>query len=184
MTATIIAIKTNRSPDAPIIFTSYFGVSPGDWFGLYFTKDSVDSELENVEISYAGGYFGSDFGAAIKVDRSVISLKNSIVQKNKNNGLTLINSDSVIDSVQFWNHTEAEWPSEAKAVYIQGGKPEIKNSHFQTNYYGIYMTQWTDPDTGLNIYPEPNLHTLNPLDPEANTFMDSWKIGIWDASTP
>jgi len=169
-------LKAVGTPDAPIIFKPYSegdGVSPGNWLGIYFTKNSVNSELKNVDISYAGGYFGSDFGAAIKVDQSTISLKNSKVWKNANNGVWLIESaSSVIDKVQFFEH---RIPSEnASAVLIQGGTPEIKNSHFQGQVYGIYK----------NTCPMANLHTSDPEDPEKNTFMDSSIMDIFDSTPP
>jgi hypothetical protein len=43
----------------------------------------------------------------------------------------------------------------AKAIYIQGGSPEIKNSRFQSQVYGIYKDQAATPNL------------------ENNTFMDS-----------
>ncbi len=168
-------LKAVGTPDSPIIFKPYFEedrVSPGNWLGIYFTKNSVNSELENVDISYAGGYFGSDFGAAIRVDQSSIFLKNSKLWKNANNGVRLIGSASVIDNVKFFEH---RIPSEnASAVLIQGGAPEIKNSHFQGQVYGIYK----------NTCPMANLHTSDPEDPERNYFIDSEIMDIFDPTPP
>ncbi len=137
---TLKAIGTSNSP---ITFRPYNSINPGSWLGLRFTKTNKDSELENINISYGGAFYGhpqnQDFTSAIKVDQSIISLKNSVVQKNANNGVWLINSPSFIDSVQFLEHSISTVLIPAKAIYVQGGSPTIKNSKFTNNYYGIYI---------------------------------------------
>lgn len=190
------ALKAIGSATQKIIFTSYtddeYGGDtnidgnfsspvPGQWYGIEFTKNSFNSELENVVVQYAGAESGNNFGAGLRVDQSNISLKNSVIQNNRNNGLLLINSSSVVDSVQFSGHKIPDFPKESRAVFIQGEKPEIKNSSFQDNYYGIYLNKWTDIDTGLDIYPEAELHLIEP-DFQANTFTGSLKLDIFDAS--
>ncbi len=143
-------LKAIGMSDLPILFGSYYydqdWISHGAWLGLRFTKTSKESVLENVNISYGGAFHGNpwnqDFTSAIKVDQSSISLKNSIIQKNANNGIWLINSLSIIDSVQFLEHSISTVTLPAKAIYVQGGSPNIKNSKFTNNYYGIYIDDW------------------------------------------
>jgi hypothetical protein len=155
-------LKAVGTSNDKIIFRPYYynrdWISPGNWDGLLFTNTSQNSELENIEI-YLGGSFhangNTDFGAAIRVEQSSITLKNSYIHDNKNSGLWLINSPSIIDSVSFFNHKLAIDGQVAKAIYIQGGSPEIKNSRFQSQVYGIYKDQAATPNL------------------ENNTFMDS-----------
>ncbi|MDP2741381.1 MAG: lamin tail domain-containing protein [bacterium] len=189
-------LKALGTPDQKIVFTSFvddeYGgdtngdadaslPNPGNWFGIQFTKNSVNSELENIVVRYAGDFSGSSFGAGLRVDQSNVSLRNSVLENNANNGLWLINSSSIVDNIQLSGHIKPDYPKESKAVYIQGGKPEVKNSRFQDNYYGVYMNKWTDPDTGLDVNSEAELHLI-PLDPLANAFTGSLKLDIFDAS--
>ena len=160
------------SPQSQIIFKPYNTTSlPGDWLGLSFAKTSQNSQLENVDISYAGSLNNPDFGAGIKVDQSSISLKNSVVKKNTNNGVWLINSPSAIDNAQFLEQNTSTISSDAKAVYIQGGLPAIYNSYFKDNYYGVYADSWHDPDTGADIPANPDMQN--------NQFENSIKADIF-----
>ena len=158
-------LKAVAVRETPIIFRSYYydrdWVLPGNWLGLKFTEKSRNSELENIEISLGGGYYvipsSNDFSSAIKVEQSAISLKNSKIFDNANNGLWLVNSSSVIDNVDFENHLIETTGQDPRGILVQGGKPEIKNSLFKNNYYGIYLKTWTDPATGKEIPAEPVL---------------------------
>ena len=148
-------------------------------------ETSKNSELENIEIFYAGGsYFNTWwFGAAIKADNCDISLKNSYIHENQNHGVWLRNSNSVIDNVKFFNHTttQNEW-AKADAIYIQGGSPEIKNSYFDRQTYGIYLDKYVAED-GTEIYPKANLHA-DEFDLEPNIFVNTEKHNIFDALLP
>jgi len=171
-------LKAIGTLEEPIIFTSFrddeFGgdsnldkdasvPGPGDWQGLYFSPDSINSELENVIVRYAGSIFVSSPlkpGNAIWVDQSLISLKNSVVENNKNRVLVLVNSNSVIDNVKFLNNTDSSWPSnqhQSRAIDVRGGAPQIKNSFFKKNYYGIYIGDFENPTTGETILGAPIL---------------------------
>ncbi len=169
-------LKALGSAENPVVFKPYDDANPlpGAWPGIIFLSTSTGSELENVDIKYAGQLFGGTTAGAIRVDRSIISLKNSVLENNANSGLWLINSSSVIDSVRFLNH--------AKAVYIQGGSPEIKNSYFENQDYGVYEDSWADGQGNI-IFPTPNLHAEEG-DPEQNTFVASKKADIFNASAP
>ncbi len=157
-------LKAIARSDLAITFGYYYEKEdwalPGSWLGLRFTKTSQNSQLEFVKISYGGAYEGhpgnKNYTAAIKVEEALISLKNSLVEKNVNNGLWLVGSQSIVDSVQFLEHNQSTVSLDAKAVYVQGGKPEIKNSFFKNNYYGIYIDDWKDAD-GKTIIGEPIL---------------------------
>ena len=121
----------------------------GDWLSLYFAPDSKNSQLEYIEARYGGAVMGSSplgFGNAIWADHADMSLKNSVIQHNKNRGLMLINSNAVIDNVQFFGHNDNDWPfnEESKAIFVQGGAPHITNSHFEDNAKGIYLSLFFD----------------------------------------
>ncbi len=157
------------TPDKPIIFRAYNydkdWILPGNWLGLRFTKTSKNSDLENINITYGGAFYGNpsneDFSSAIKVDQSLITLKNSVIQKNANNGIWLVNSPSVIDNVQFLEQKTSTVSLPAKAIYVQGGSPIIKNSNFENNSYGIYIDGWHNPDTGEDVLGTPDYSENN-----------------------
>ncbi|MBU2540225.1 lamin tail domain-containing protein [Patescibacteria group bacterium] len=139
---------------------------PGSWLGISFKKTSQNSELENVIIRYGGAFFGSSplgFGYAMSVDQTTVSIKNSVFDNNKGTGLMLTNSLSIIDNVQFLDHNNTEmFPFlEPKAIYIKGNNPEIKNSYFKGNYYGIYITDWYDSEKSENIAARPLIENNN-----------------------
>lgn len=154
-------LKAVGTESNPIVFRSYYydipSTSPGSWLGLEFTKTSLNSDLENVDISYAAAFYagGPSFGSGIRVDQSSILLKNSRIWENPPNGVWLTNSQSVIDNVQFSDNKTQPWGLTAKAVYVEGGSPEIKNSSFQNQTYGIYEDEWTDPGNGTLVCPAP-----------------------------
>ena len=84
----------------------------------------------------------------------------------------MINSNSIIDSVQFLDFNTTDWPypDEAKAIFIKGGTSQIKNSVFKNNYYGIYIDDWTNPENSETVLGEPVL--------ENNQFEGSLKKDI------
>jgi len=190
-------LKAIGTDSEKIIFTSFYDdefggdsnessgtldlPSLGNWLGLYFSPDSQNSELENVVIRYGGAIFSVSpftWGNVLWVDGSSISLKNSILEKSKNRGLRMIKSNSIIDSVQFLDFNTTDWPypDEAKAIFIQGGVAEIKNSVFKNNYYGIYIDDWKNPDTGEIIKGDPVL--------ENNQFEGIIKKDIYNVNPP
>jgi hypothetical protein len=125
-------------------------VKPGKWGGLNFTASSQNSVLDNVEIYSAGNDL---YGAAVKIDNTNVNIKNSFIHDNKNIGIRLINSASVIDNVRFYNHIEADSSGQkAKAVYAAGGSPEIKNSYFEKQGYAIYLGGGTTPVLDNNTF--------------------------------
>ncbi|MCX6723806.1 MAG: right-handed parallel beta-helix repeat-containing protein [Candidatus Staskawiczbacteria bacterium] len=165
-------LKAVGTSDKPIIFRSYYydrdWILPGGWNGLWFLETSKDSDLESVDVNLSGAFYadGRSFGAAIRVDQSSILLKNSIIQHNKNNGVWLQNSSSVVDNVKFLDHrTQIYGITPGKAVFVQGGSPTINNSSFQDQPYGIYEDEWIKPDTSAIVCPTPILNS--------NTFSNS-----------
>lgn len=136
-------------PEKPISFKSYSASAlPGSWLGLYFSKTSQNSSLAWANVSLAGSRWDNNYFAGIKVEESAIALKNSVIDSNANKGLWLINSPSVIDGVEFLVHKTADVDSNARALLVQGGAPEVKNSWFRHNYYGIYIEDWQNSQTG------------------------------------
>jgi hypothetical protein len=148
----------------PIIFRNGLvagETKPGKWGGLNFTASSQNSVLDNVEIYSAGNDL---YSAAIKIDNTSVNIKNSFIHDNKNIGIKLINSGSVIDNTRFYNHTETDpGTSYARAVYIQDGSVEIKNSYFEKQDYAIYLTNGTNAE----------LHVSDPDDSKKNTFVNT-----------
>ena len=183
-------LKAQGAVDNVITFRPHYydqdWIQAGNWLGLSFAKTSKNSELENVNISYAGSSYGGNhtmFSAGIKVDQCDISLKNSVLENNANNGVFLINSNSIIDSVKFLNHKVKEnGVDSAKAIHVQGGLGEVKKSEFQSQEYGIYLDKWHDPDADTDILPVANLHTQDPEDPDKNIFIDTLEKDIHNRS--
>jgi len=178
-------LKAVGTAESPIIFRNYYwdqeGAGPGKWFGLRFMDTSKKSELENIEIFYAGNFYSDTFrfGAAVRVENCDIFLKNSYIHDNQNHGIWLQNSNSVIDNVKFFNHTTAQYAGDAKAIYIQGGSPEVKNSYFDKQTYGIILDKWVDPETTKEFLPTANLHQ-GILDTEKNTFINTEQFDVFD----
>ena len=186
-------LKAIGGSDLPIVFTSFFddqyggdidgasGVTggAGHWVGLQFTKDATNlSELDNVVVRYAGSLYGSLGNSGIRVDQVSISLKNSTVENNLWNGILLINSSSIIDNVNFLEHKRIESYGNyygGEGVYIQGGSPQITNSYFDGNAYGVYINNWWDL-AGILFSASPSL--LN------NSFGGNIIADIWDVNNP
>ena len=119
---------------------------------------------------YAGGELGGFVGAGIKIDQTMATVKNSILQYNKTNAILLVNSNSWIEANQFLNNQSYNGSPDVSGVYMQGGSPDIINSLFKENDYGIYMNVFgQDPAS-------PNL--------DSNTFEGNIKDGIYDAYIP
>ena len=120
---------------------------PGNWKQIYFTPTSQNSELNYVIVRYGGEFYQTwppcvSERATIKVDRSSILFKNSILEKNKSRGLWLINSSSVIENSQFLDHQIDCRPlpdNQTTALLIQEGNPRIENCQFEKNIYGIWI---------------------------------------------
>ena len=156
-------LKAIGTADKKIIFTSRT-ITPGSWMQIRFTSLSGDdSELVNTIIEYGGNsYSGSELGAAIKVEESFVSFEDSVFKDNKDRGLRLTNSFSTVDNVLFSGHQTGRQGYYPIALLIEGASPEIKNSTFEDNYYGIYI-QSGDPvlrnltfnNNKIDIYPTP-----------------------------
>lgn len=152
------ALQANGS-SSPIVFTSihddqYGGdidqdggataPQPGNWNGIKFGPSGSGSQMNNVIVRYAGDIWNSDFGAGIKVDTTSISLANSTIEKNENNGLYLVNSASTVDSTKILENNLPASPFTAGVSVdvssVSGGSPTISNSDFENNYYGIFAS--------------------------------------------
>ncbi len=131
---------------------------PGFWSGIWFTESSNNSVLDNIIIRYAGSrtrpfrtgssYSPAAVGAAIRTENTSIILRNSIIENNLFKGVWLENSpNTIVENSIFQNHLEEdnivsgrpEWHKNI-AVYIDSSNPQIKNSTFQNNLTGIYLT--------------------------------------------
>lgn len=171
-------LKAIGGSDLPIVFTSFrddqdggdangdqdqTAPAPGDWLGVYFSPDSVNSQLDHVDVRYGGATLGFSplgWGNTLWVDHTAISLKNSVIEENKNRGLMLQNSNSVIDSVAFLNNNITDWPpglNESKAVDVQGASPVISNSRFENNSQGVYVGAFFDQAGGAMVPSRPSI---------------------------
>jgi len=120
---------------------------PGCWAGAHFTETSLDSELDNTIFEYAGYEWNNS--TAVCVENSLVTIKDSLFRYNKNKGIYLVNSDSLIDNVQFTENVtyceECHNKSISVGVYVSGGSPTIQNSLFKKNGYGIRIQDDGDP---------------------------------------
>ncbi|MBU3942668.1 lamin tail domain-containing protein, partial [Patescibacteria group bacterium] len=93
-TLTAIGTEANK-----ILFTSNKEApEKGDWGKLLFDAPSVDSELDNIILEYAGGTYNR---GGIEIKDSSISLKNSLIRFNEDSGIFLNNATMVYNGVQF-----------------------------------------------------------------------------------
>jgi len=142
-----------------VIFTSFSeDPYPGIWKKIYFSPTSIDSELTNVIVEYAGAEDGQIGRSGIKIDQSSITLKDSLIRYNMYTGISLNNSSSLIDNVQF---VENEiWCKECHnqfgsyGIEIRGGAPIIKNSLFKKNTAGIFIDDLASPVIENNNFEE------------------------------
>lgn len=131
--------------------------SPGDWDWLYF-EGSSGSELKNVILRYGGkvhgGYpLGPPFTRGmIQVKNGEITIEDSIVEKSLTIGLWLINSSSTINRINFLEIEGTESYEKTASLFIEEGNPVIKNSLFQNNKVGIWLTSSATPQIEDNIF--------------------------------
>ncbi len=88
--------------DAPIVFTSNVGASPGDWGYILFTDSSVDAAYDGEEnytsgsiiqyavIEYGGGASVGD-NAALRIDASSPFIDHTTVRHSDSDGLRVFN---------------------------------------------------------------------------------------------
>ncbi len=142
-----------------VLFTSFSeSPYPGSWKKIYFSPTSVDSELTNVVVEYAGAEDGQIARSGIRVDQSSIALKDSIIRYNMYAGISLNNSNSLIDNVQFIENEiwckECHNQFGSYGVEIRGGAPVISNSLFKKNTAGIFIDNLASPIIENNNFEE------------------------------
>lgn len=152
-------LKAKGNSNQKIVFTEYeddeYGgdtnqdgsathPSTEGWTGLIFSKYSTGSEMDNTVLRYAGYNYGDQGSAGIKVRQTSISLSNSTVEKNLENGITLDNSNSVISSSTFKDQSVPNYYTNRRGINIKGGSPSITNSYFSNNKDGIYIISFWD----------------------------------------
>jgi len=130
-------LKAIGTENKKIIFASL--VEGTSWKGLYFNGTSVDSELNWVQISHAIGS-AWDGCPAILVEGSSINFKNSVVEEYYLKGIKLINSDSLIEKVNFLGPGLPTPGSEVIGIDIEQGSPIIRDCGLIKDHeYGIYL---------------------------------------------
>ncbi len=141
-------LKAIGTTEEPIILTTFYDVpNPGYWMGIRFESTSKNSELEKVNLSYAGQSHAGFGQAGITVDQSFINLRDSSVGNNARYGLRLINSASIIDGLTTSDQMgDCSVYACGSGIYIEGGSPTITNSNILRNYYGINMADYFPVD--------------------------------------
>ncbi|MFA5878063.1 MAG: lamin tail domain-containing protein [Candidatus Staskawiczbacteria bacterium] len=166
-------LKAIGTPEEPIFFKSSNEPSiPDSWWGISFSDTSIGSEMDNIIVKAAGSPYGDIFGAGIRATGANISLKNSIISNNRNYGLWLQNSFSIIDNVQFDNHEKNDY-SLGAGVLMEGGSPIIQNSSFTNNFFGLFLSSWCD-SSGTCSMAAPILENLTFADND----YDQWPVPI------
>ena len=118
-------------------FTS-FKENPGpeSWDKIYFSPTSTGSELNNVSFNYAGGgdMEPCSFNmSSIKVEKSSISLKNSVINNSQYKGIYLVDSDSVLENVEIKNTSKCLDKYGGWGIHVEGGNPVFENLVFENN---------------------------------------------------
>jgi len=146
-------LKAIGKENNEIVFTcSRDNPCPGCWGGIYFTETSIDSELNNIIVEYAGGDKW-DNRVGVQAEESSVVIKDSLFRHNMYNGVRLINSDSLIDNVQFIENATHN-VSISIGMLISGGSPIVKNSLFKKNGYGIHICENSRASIENNIFEE------------------------------
>ncbi|MFH0873372.1 MAG: lamin tail domain-containing protein, partial [Candidatus Komeilibacteria bacterium] len=154
-------LHAEGAKDQEIVFTSlsddeYGGdtnndgaaTSPGagSWDSMYFYASSTNSVLDNVIVRYGGWYNtfwggANAKGGAVKVDNTVLTIKNSVFENNAYGGLELIHSDSEIQDTIFRGHSaDYFWGQRSAGLILENSAPALKKVNFNNNYYGIYIS--------------------------------------------
>ncbi|MBU2639991.1 MAG: hypothetical protein KKG75_04800, partial [Nanoarchaeota archaeon] len=131
--------------DNKITFTSVKDpLYAGAWDGIYFEGVGANnSEINNIILEYAGGNKNRR-GFGLEIKDSSINIQNSLFEGNRYSGIHLINSDSLIDNVEFLKTGMNDANYGSIGLWIEGGSPTIQNSLFKNNSYGSYVDSYLD----------------------------------------
>jgi len=124
-----------------ILLTSTGTLWPGILFESTTTESEISSRLEYVKIQKARNWTNNDY-SAVRINKKVISIKNSSLEDYWERGIKLTESSSTIDNVEFLGRGVA---TTTAAIDVQGGNPIIKNSYIKDNEYGIYIDLGASP---------------------------------------
>lgn len=117
----------------------------GQWNSIYFYESSVNSELDNAVVRY-GGWWDvfwrgpGALGGAVKVENTVITISNSVIENNLYAGVELDYSDSTIRDTIFRNHT-AKYnynTNDSSALLKASSNPNLENVEFENNSVDIF----------------------------------------------
>jgi len=131
--------------DDKITFTSVKDpLYAGAWDGIYFEGVGANnSEINNIILEYAGGNKNRR-GFGLEIKDSSINIQNSLFEGNRYSGIHLINSDSLIDNVEFSKTGTNDANYGSIGLWIEGGSPTIQSSLFKNNSYGSYVDSYLD----------------------------------------
>ncbi len=119
----------------------------GYWDYIYFYASSTDSILDNVIVRYGGftGSYGSGASnrGAVVIEKTSMTVSNSLFESNFYVGLELDNSTSTVQNSVFRGHSTkySSWGmgSYSRGLYLKNSNSILNNCHFENNYYGIYI---------------------------------------------
>lgn len=126
-------LKAIGGENKEITFTSLS--QPAYWQGIYFSQTSFNSELNWTIVRYGKRSIGEP--PAILVDNSSITFRNSILENYTDRGIKLVNSNSLIEKVNFLG---GGITISTVGIEIRNGSPTIKNCDLiKSNKHGIFI---------------------------------------------
>lgn len=126
-------LKAIGGENKEITFTSLS--PPAYWQGIYFSQTSFNSELNWTIVRYGKRSIGEP--PAILVDNSSITFRNSILENYTDRGIKLVNSNSLIEKVNFLG---GGITISTVGIEIRNGSPTIKNCDLiKNNKHGIFI---------------------------------------------
>ncbi|MFH1938481.1 MAG: lamin tail domain-containing protein, partial [Patescibacteria group bacterium] len=137
-------LKAEGTNNEHITFTSATTTQlAGDWSGIIFDNStSTESVLDYVNFEYGGyqvSYGGyNNIKEIVKIDNSLVEIKNSSFSNSLYNGIRLVNSNFTISDSAFNNNF-------LSGIIIDGGSPTINNCEFENNDIGIEIINQASP---------------------------------------
>lgn len=125
---TLVAVGTGA---APILFTSdEVQKAPGQWEAIIFRGPNTNSILENCVVE--GGAASGVCDETIRLEGAAPTLRNCTVRNSRVHGLTLLNSDPLIENCQFLNNGSTNTKAFAIAMRIDS-LPRLRNNTASAN---------------------------------------------------
>ncbi|OGZ94629.1 MAG: hypothetical protein A3A28_05040 [Candidatus Sungbacteria bacterium RIFCSPLOWO2_01_FULL_47_32] len=142
------SLTVSGDSENPIVFTSIsddeFGgdtnangasTTPtlGDWRGISITG-SGNSLFDGATVRFAGGRFQQYNGAGIKVEGAEATIKNSVIEKNKNRGVWFKGTNpGMISDTIFRDHKDETGENYMALLFSGGASTTLQNLVFRNN---------------------------------------------------